>query len=118
MQMRSSPAIFLDVSRSVRAQIAIDEYGELPQDEIKNAIERVTKRMGGSEHESRVRGARSRRTSRTCVDLLLDYYDKSYLNAKARSPRKHFVDMKTDAPLSNETVTKLIEHSRAFCKAV
>lgn len=113
MQMRNSPAVFLDVPRESRAKIAIEEYGPLPIDEIKSAIQKVTKRMGGQNTKAACE-ALDQGNLEACVNLLLDYYDKSYLNAKAKSPRTRMVNYKTTEPLSGETVRKVVQLAQQF----
>jgi tRNA 2-selenouridine synthase len=111
LRMRDSPAIFLDVPRSVRSQIAIDEYGGLPVGQINDSINRITKRMGGQNTKAACE-ALARGDLEQCVDLLLDYYDKGYLNAKARSPREISIDLQTDQPLSQSNLDALVAASR------
>lgn len=108
MQMRVAPAIFLNVPRDVRNQIVTEEYGKLPMEEIKNAIMRVTKRMGGQNTKAACE-ALDAGDMHGCVELLLDYYDRSYLNAKGRSPRESVVDLKTNNPTDDSTLDGLVE---------
>ncbi|MEM9943346.1 MAG: tRNA 2-selenouridine(34) synthase MnmH [Planctomycetota bacterium] len=108
LQMKSAPAIFLKVPRHIRTEIVIDEYGKLPVDEICEAIQRITKRMGGQNTKAACKAMEAGDLSK-CVQLLFNYYDKGYMNAKQKLTDRNFVPFETTEPSSKSTCEKLIE---------
>jgi tRNA 2-selenouridine synthase len=105
-QLRSAPAVFLEVDRYRRIDIILEEYGCLPKNKITESIHRITKRMGGQNVVAACR-ALDRGDLRCCVNILLDYYDKTYLAAKSRIPRAIFFNLPIDNPMDPRSVSAL-----------
>lgn len=77
LHMRNSTIHFLEIPFESRLDYLVETYGKLEMNELKNATERIQKKLGGLEtktalaflEENNIRGAFS---------ILLKYYDKLY----------------------------------------
>ncbi|AWW00375.1 tRNA 2-selenouridine(34) synthase MnmH [Arcticibacterium luteifluviistationis] len=77
-QMKNSTVYFLEVPFEKRLAFLCIEYGELPSDELTEAILRIQKRLGGLETKNAITFLESNDIS-ACFGILLRYYDKWYL---------------------------------------
>ena len=87
-QKCAAPAIFIEIDQELRAQHILEHYGELEPTELISATERITKRFGG-QNVLAVKNAISHGDLKTAVQLLLDYYDRSYLLAQSKQQRSY-----------------------------
>ncbi len=107
-QIRSAPAVFMDVDQEVRTKMIAEEYGDLPEAALIASIERITKRLGG-QNVKRAIGAIHSGNLPESIGVLLQYYDKLYLTNKAKLPRPTSVDLPVDDPISITTSKRLIQ---------
>lgn len=105
-QLKKAPAIFMDVPRGARSEVIAREYGPLNQRDIVDSIRKITKRMGGQNVKRAIELLESGDMN-GCIDILLEYYDRTYMNSKARIEREVFFNLPVTKPLSGET-TELI----------
>jgi tRNA 2-selenouridine synthase len=84
-QMAGAPAVFLDISVEARLDFLVSEYGQLPKDELIDAIQRIEKRLGGADLKSAI-GAIEHGDIRRFAEIALRFYDKSYNKALAKRP--------------------------------
>jgi tRNA 2-selenouridine synthase len=85
-KMKESELGYLQIPFDERLKFLIKEYGNLPKEELKNAILRIQKRLGGLETKNTLRHLEEDDFS-GCFGILLRYYDKWYekgLNAKEK----------------------------------
>jgi tRNA 2-selenouridine synthase len=76
--LRQSPVLFLDIPFEQRLQHIIDEYGKLDKEYIAGGIQRISKRLGGVETKHALMHL-DQNNLMACFEILLRYYDKSYL---------------------------------------
>ena len=108
-QLHSAPAIFMDVDVSRRARNLVVDYGDLPQDEMNAAIDRISKRLGGQNVNS-AKETLAGKELEQCARILLEYYDKTYMVCQDKNPRT--VTLKTAMGEMN-----LEERSKAILRA-
>ncbi len=77
--MRASPVIEVDVSREVRVERLVKEYGSTDPDAFLSAMEKITKKLGG-QHFKAAKEKLLEGDMPSVIDILLTYYDKAYLN--------------------------------------
>jgi tRNA 2-selenouridine synthase len=85
-KMKESDLIYLQIPFDERLKYLVEEYGKLPIDELKNAILRIQKRLGGLETKNAIQHLEDQNLS-GCFGILLRYYDKWYekgLNSKEK----------------------------------
>lgn len=107
-QLRTAPAVFMQVPREFRRDHIAGEYGPLPKDELVSAIERITKRMGGQNVKAAVEAVRAN-NMKVAIDFLLDYYDRTYMANKSKMTRDVFIDLPADNPFSSDTINRLVD---------
>jgi tRNA 2-selenouridine synthase len=85
-KMKVSELIYLQIPFEERLKYLVEEYGKLPLEEIKSAILRIQKRLGGLETKNAISHLEEGNL-RACFGILLRYYDKWYekgLNSKEK----------------------------------
>jgi tRNA 2-selenouridine synthase len=95
-QMSAAPAIRVEVERKQRVEHLVEEYGELPVDDLAGAIQRIEKRLGSARLKEAL-GALDRRDMHRFAELALEYYDKAYAKSAQTLPR----DRVTTVPLAS-----------------
>lgn len=76
-KMNDSTMIEIDIPRQGRVKRLIDEYGDLPMEEMEQAINSLSKRIGEVRKNEILSEYREGKLAST-TSKLLDYYDKSY----------------------------------------
>ncbi len=105
-QMSAAPAIFVEVQRQQRVQFLVDEYGDLPVDELALAIGKISKRLGGARLRAALE-ALQRKDVHTFAELALQYYDKAYSLSLQNSPRELVVNLPLSSPGQSDAVDTL-----------
>lgn len=77
LQMRSSRVVYLDIPFDERVENLVLTYGKFPINELKEAVIRVQKRLGGLNFKIAMSALESGDLKRAC-EIMLFYYDKSY----------------------------------------
>lgn len=91
-QIQHAPAIFIDASIERRTQHLVDIYGDHSRDELAYSIEKIRKRLGG-QHVNAAVAALESGDLHTTTEIVLRYYDKTYLRAVDRMPRTHTIPL-------------------------
>jgi tRNA 2-selenouridine synthase len=84
--MKISELIYLQIPFEERLKYLVEEYGKLPLEEIKSAILRIQKRLGGLETKNAISHLEDGNLN-ACFGILLRYYDRWYekgLNSKEK----------------------------------
>jgi tRNA 2-selenouridine synthase len=82
-QLSMGPVVELTVSKDVRIERLVNDYGSADQKEFLDAMTRITKKLGG-QHYNTAREKYLGGDLRSTMDLLLNYYDKAYTAALER----------------------------------
>ena len=106
-QIRQAPAIFIDVSQTVRAQNLALEYGPLSVDALRLSTQKIGRRFG-SENVDKAIAALDRGDLQACATVLLEYYDKTYRVSQARQNRPQSYHLATESPLASTFTSELI----------
>ncbi|HRZ77894.1 MAG TPA: hypothetical protein P5248_11040, partial [Bacteroidales bacterium] len=75
--MRTAPLVFMDIPQEQRARHLVAEYAVAPPELLKEAFEKIGKRLGGAALKEAL-GALDRGDPYTAALLSLQYYDKTY----------------------------------------
>ncbi len=78
--MRQSPVVQMEVSKEVRVQRLVNEYGPADRDEFLTAMTKVVKKLGG-QHFMAAKEKLLQGDMAATIDILLTYYDKAYFNS-------------------------------------
>jgi tRNA 2-selenouridine synthase len=76
--MRNCPVYFLDIAFEERLNFIVEEYGSLNREKLKDAVDRIQKRLGGLETKTALQFLEEG-DMKECFRILLKYYDKWYL---------------------------------------
>lgn len=76
--MRRSPVVFLEIPFEERLQHIIEEYGDCDREKLIEAVERITRRLGGLDAKNTIAFLQDGNISEA-FRILLNYYDKRYL---------------------------------------
>jgi tRNA 2-selenouridine synthase len=75
--MRTSPVVFMDIPFEERLHHIVEEYGALDRQRLVDAINRISKRLGGLETKNALESLEAGNVE-ACFSVLLKYYDKRY----------------------------------------
>ncbi len=112
-QMSDAPTIFVEVDRQRRAEFLVEQYGELPAEDLAAAITKIRKRLGGARLKLAL-------AALDCNDVLqfasiaLEYYDRAYSNSLRQRPPESLVRVRMSMPGQSDVVPKLIKLAHRF----
>ncbi len=86
-QMRHAPAVFLDVDLPRRVKNLLVDYEHLPVEGLRNATCNIRKGLGGKLTDEAIAAIDCGDIARA-VEITLAYYDRMYLKAANKMPRK------------------------------
>lgn len=96
-QMRAAQVVYIDIPFNERAFYLTKEYGKFTKDELRDAITRITKRLGGMQTKQALEALEANDLKTTC-EICLAYYDKSY---------DHGLDQREAGTVKKHTFEKL-----------
>jgi tRNA 2-selenouridine synthase len=112
-QMKTAPTFVLEIPLEVRVERLVEEYAKFPPELLKNAVERIKKRLGGKRLKEAI-DALGQEDFSLGTEIALGYYDKAYLHGldqRESSLIHHFV-IPEDHP--EKTAAKLIYYCQQF----
>jgi tRNA 2-selenouridine synthase len=78
--MNQSSLVKMDVSKEIRIQRLVNEYGPSDRDEFLQIMGKVTTKLGG-QHYNAAKEKLLQGDMASTIEILLTYYDKAYLNS-------------------------------------
>ena len=85
--MHESPLVQMDVSKEVRVQRLVNEYGPADRGEFLEIMGKIVKRLGG-QHYQAAKEYLLKGDMASTIEILLTYYDKSYLQSIEKRKEK------------------------------
>jgi tRNA 2-selenouridine synthase len=82
-QMSKAKAVKIEIPRETRVRRLAGEYSRIPKEELKASILKIREKMGGDRAKEAAMAVDESDFNRA-IDLVLDYYDKTYSFASAR----------------------------------
>lgn len=109
LMMRRSPVTFIDIPFEERLNYLVDTYGKLNAAELKEAIVRIQKRLGGLETKIALENI-EQNNIKGCFSILLKYYDKHYQKAldKRDDPKPQITAIKLPLVCSEENAKMIL----------
>ncbi|MCX6234161.1 MAG: tRNA 2-selenouridine(34) synthase MnmH [Bacteroidetes bacterium] len=101
-QLLRSPLLILETEKSQRIDRLEKEYANMNQLQLKNAVLRISKRLGGVNTKI-VLEAIEQGDFRKAIEIVLSYYDKTYtysIESRINQPKLHLL-LETDNPSEN-----------------
>ena len=80
LRMNESPLVQMNVSKDIRVQRLVSEYGPADRDEFLTIMGKVVTKLGG-QHYNTAKEKLLQGDMASTIDILLTYYDKAYLNS-------------------------------------
>jgi len=77
LQMRSAKVIYVDIPFEERAKYLTASYGQHDREELKAAISRISKKLGGLQTQEALKAIDNGELQKAC-EITLEYYDKAY----------------------------------------
>ena len=105
-KIRKGNTVFLDIPFEVRLQYLTEEYGKFDPENLKAAITRITKRLGGLGTKIALEAIDTGDT-KTAFEICLRYYDKTYDYGKNKREPETIVNYPFDT-LNIEEIAKKI----------
>lgn len=84
--MAASELIVLQIPFEQRLDFILEQYGKFPTEELKHAILRIQKKLGGLETKNAINFLEANNL-KECFGILLMYYDREYTSASKRVSR-------------------------------
>lgn len=110
--MRKSPVYYLDIPFEERLKHIVQEYGQLDQERMINAIERISQKLGPQNANAAILWLKEGKITES-FGILLKYYDKFYFrslhNREALDTLLHTIKCKS---VSTENANVLIRETR------
>jgi tRNA 2-selenouridine synthase len=106
-QMKSSPLAQMEVSKEVRIQRLVNEYGPANREEFLEAMGRIVKKLGG-QHYNAAKEKLLQNDMASVIDILLTYYDKTYLASMAQKKERIKLSLSWDGKNASAYAKKLI----------
>jgi tRNA 2-selenouridine synthase len=98
--MTESPLVRMEVSKDVRVQRLVSEYGPANREEFLEIMGKVTKKLGG-QHYNAAKEKLLQGDIASTIDILLTYYDKAYLNSIEKRKNSLLANVSWDGIDSN-----------------
>ncbi len=108
-QMRVSPVIVLNMSRELRIERLVKDYGNYPPEQLVSCIERISKRIGGQNARQAVKFIESGDLVNV-ASITLQYYDKSYAFGLTRRPAENLHHLTTVSLSAKENAALILNY--------
>lgn len=112
MKMKDAPVILLQISREKRIQTILEEYGSYPIAQLLEATHRIAKKLGPNRYRQILELFHQEKLE-DIVDLLLEYYDKTYQYALEKNHRIIFPYTPTDTD-PKKIAEELVQQTQSF----
>lgn len=109
VQMANSHIIQMNVSKDIRVQRLVSEYGAADRDEFLSIMGKVTKRLGG-QHYNAARKKLLLGDMASTIDILLTYYDKAYQNNIQKRKSKILLSLDWDGKDANQFTRRVLKN--------
>jgi tRNA 2-selenouridine synthase len=103
-----APVVVMKVSQERRIELLTEAYSELPLADIRQAVERIRKRLGGLRVQQAL-AALDQRDFARCAEICLEYYDRAYRGSDGEAGRQSFIEMEIDDPRSADALEAVIQ---------
>jgi len=107
-RMREAEVINIDVPRAVREQRLVKEYANGDMQALRNALERIHKKIGGLKAKQAFE-ALEKEDFRMVAEITLEYYDKAYGYGVGQRNSASVFTLKVKEDNPKETAIKVIE---------
>ncbi|HEU5290064.1 MAG TPA: tRNA 2-selenouridine(34) synthase MnmH [Cyclobacteriaceae bacterium] len=107
--LNTSPVIEVEMEKSNRINRLVKEYGKADKKEFLQAMERITKKLGG-QHFNAAKEKLLQGDMASVIEILLTYYDKAYLNGLEKKKHRVKSTVRWDGKNVNAFTDELVSH--------
>ncbi|NCA86730.1 MAG: tRNA 2-selenouridine(34) synthase MnmH [Clostridia bacterium] len=107
-KMRNSTVISLDMPQPLRIRRLVKDYAAYPADELIDALQHITRRLGG-QHAAAAIAAIRESDFETAIRITLDYYDKTYSFGLEKRDLEKVHTLATDTTDAKENSQKVLD---------
>ncbi|MCB0170830.1 MAG: tRNA 2-selenouridine(34) synthase MnmH [Anaerolineae bacterium] len=102
-QMQQATTLFVEVPALWRNRYLVEEYGRFPLPALKDAVERLQKRLGRRNMQTALNALEANDLTTCCDILLRHYYDKTYVRSLSRRDAAvvHHIELDSIDPARN-----------------
>lgn len=111
-RLRHSPGIIFETSAELRIQNLLEDYGDLPSDELEASVDRIRKRLGPQNADAAIASIRSG-DIRSAIEMVLGYYDKFYTKSTLSMPRGEMPTIQ----MEGLTAREIVDQAKNICTA-
>ena len=110
-KMRACKNVFIDLPFDIRSQYLTEEYGKLKSEDLKDAIKRIEKRLGGLATKTALEAIDSGNIKQA-FELCLIYYDKTYTYGKNKRNPESVINCAFEKLDANLIAKGIINYSK------
>jgi tRNA 2-selenouridine synthase len=111
LNMQTTPVIEIVTDINLRLSYLLEEYSGYPPESLKAAVQKISRRLGGDNTKVAVLSIENKDFARA-VEVVLHYYDKSYLFGVNNRDSKNTIHVNIDSFNIEENAAKVLEASR------
>lgn len=111
--MQSAPTVVLMMRPELRLPRLIREYSSFPPEELAASIMKISKRLGGDSTHEAVKAVEKGDFGKA-IEIVLVYYDKTYLHSIKRKGNSNMIFVETDTDDVETNAGKILEASGSF----
>jgi tRNA 2-selenouridine synthase len=109
-QMRESCVLKIDLNKEERLNHLVKGYSSAPLEELKNAIEKIQKRLGGL-NTSLALEALDKKDFYRAAALSLEYYDKAYNFGLSKRPKANIYNLALEKISPSKNAKQIIDYA-------
>ena len=113
---KESPVVRIELDKAARVNRLVNEYGPADRTEFLQAMEKITKKLGG-QHFNHAKELLEAGDMHGTIDILLTYYDKAYMNSLEKKLDQVLGTVSWNGTDPHSAVPDLLAVSRAAFKS-
>ena len=106
-QLKSSPAVFIDLSPEARVANLMEDYGDLSPGKLSESVQAIRKRLGFDLAKAATEAIEGGQI-KTAIEIVLAYYDRTYTHAAAKFPRPPMKELAIEGLSDHQLVEQMI----------
>ena len=106
--MQETPVIILKMDIKTRLPRLLDEYSAYPPDDLKMSVMKISKRLGGDKTNDAIKAVEDSDFAKA-IEIVLYYYDKTYLYSLQKKNSKYITYVETDSDDIEENASKILQ---------
>ena len=106
-QLKKSQAVFIDLSSASRVTNLMQDYGDLSPSKLCESVQAIRKRLGFDLAKDAIEAIETGQI-KTAIEIVLDYYDRTYTHAAAKFSRPPMKELPIEGLSDQQLVDQMI----------